>query len=145
MTTRIGVVVMAALLALYLVLVGQRAVIFIGTGEPVAVAIGVALLVLPVIGVWALVREILFGVRAERLGRLLEANGELPAEELPVRPSGRVERDAADDVFPRYQAEVEAAPTDWKAWYRLGLAYDGAGDRRRARAAIREAIHLYSR
>lgn len=145
MTTRIGVVVMAALLALYLVLVGQRAVLFIATGEPVAIAIGVALLVLPVIGVWALVREILFGVRAERLGRLLESNGELPDDALPVRPSGKVERDAADEVFPRYQAAVEATPTDWKAWYRLGLVYDGAGDRRRARAAIREAIHLYSR
>ncbi|PWC07211.1 tetratricopeptide repeat protein [Mycetocola zhujimingii] len=145
MTTRIGVVVMAALLALYLVLVGQRAVFFIATGEPVAIAIGVALFVLPVVGVWALTREILFGVRAERLGRLLESNGELPDDELPVRPSGRVERDAADEVFPRYQAAVEAAPTDWKAWYRLGLAYDGAGDRRRARSAIREAIHLYSR
>ena len=145
MSTRIGVVVMSVLLALYLVIVGQRAVVFIGTGEPIAIAIGVALLVLPVIGVWALVREILFGVRAERLGRLLEANNELPDEELPTRPSGRVERDAADEVFPRYRAEVESAPTDWKAWYRLGLAYDGAGDRKRARAAIREAISLYNR
>lgn len=145
MTTRIGVAVMSVLLALYLVIVGQRAVVFIGTGEPIAIVIGVALLVLPVIGVWALVREILFGVRAERLGRLLEANNELPDEELPTRPSGRVQRDAADEVFPRYRAEVESAPTDWKAWYRLGLAYDGAGDRKRARSAIREAISLYKR
>ena len=145
MTTRIGVAVMSVLLALYLVIVGQRAVVFIGTGEPIAIAIGIALLVLPIIGVWALVREILFGVRAERLGRLLEANNELPDDELPTRPSGRVDRDAADEVFPRYRAEVESAPTDWKAWYRLGLAYDGAGDRKRARSAIREAISLYKR
>jgi cytochrome c-type biogenesis protein CcmH/NrfG len=136
---------MTVLLALYLVLVGQRAVLFLATGEPVAVAIGVTLLVLPVIGIWALVREILFGMRAEKLGRLLAANNELPDDELPTRPSGRVERDAADEIFPRYRADVEAAPTDWKAWYRLGLAYDGAGDRKRARSAIREAIHLYGR
>jgi cytochrome c-type biogenesis protein CcmH/NrfG len=143
MTTRISVVVMAVLLALYLVLVGQRAVLFLGTGEPVAIVIGVTLLVLPLVGAWALVREVLFGVRAEKLGRLLESTNELPDEELPTRPSGRVERDAVDEIFPRYRAEVEAAPTDWKAWYRLGLAYDGAGDRKRARSAIREAIHLY--
>jgi cytochrome c-type biogenesis protein CcmH/NrfG len=103
----------------------------------------VTLLVLPLVGAWALVREVLFGVRAEKLGRLLESTNELPDEELPTRPSGRVERDAVDEIFPRYRAEVEAAPTDWKAWYRLGLAYDGAGDRKRARSAIREAIHLY--
>ncbi|MCP2031924.1 cytochrome c-type biogenesis protein CcmH/NrfG [Okibacterium sp. HSC-33S16] len=145
MTTRISVGILAALLALYLVLVGQRAVLFLGTGEPVAVAIGVTLLVLPVIGIWALVREILFGVKAEKLGRLLEAGNELPDDELPTRPSGKLERDAVDGVFPRYQAEVEATPTDWKAWYRLGLVYDGAGDRKRARSAIREAIHLYGR
>ncbi|GGF02934.1 hypothetical protein [Mycetocola zhadangensis] len=145
MTTRISVALMAALLVLYLVLVGQRAVLFLATGEPVAIAIGIALLLLPVVGVWALTREILFGVRAEKLGRLLESSNELPDDELPTRPSGRVERDAADEIFPRYKAEVEAAPTDWKAWYRLGLAYDGAGDRKRARSAIREAIHLHGR
>jgi cytochrome c-type biogenesis protein CcmH/NrfG len=142
MTTRIGVVVMAALLVLYLVLVGDRAIKFLATGEAIAIAIGVALLVLPIIGAWALLRELLFGVRAERLGRILEAEDALPADELPVRPSGRPEREAVDAIFPEYRAAVEAAPEDWRAWYRLGLAYDGAGDRRRARHAIREAIRF---
>jgi cytochrome c-type biogenesis protein CcmH/NrfG len=145
MTTRIGVVVMAALLVLYLVLVGDRAIKFLATGLPIGIAIGVALLVLPVIGVWALVRELLFGVRAERLGRILEAEDALPSDELPVRPSGRPERDAVDAIFPEYRSAVEAAPEDWRAWYRLGLAYDGAGDRRRARHAIREAIRFSGR
>ena len=144
MTTRIGVAVMAVLLVLYLVIVGDRAVKFVLTGEPIAIAIGVALVVLPVIGAWALVRELLFGVRAERLGRILESENALPADQLPTRPSGRPERDAVDAVFPEYRAAVEAAPEDWKAWYRLGLAYDGAGDRKRARGAIREAIRLSS-
>ncbi|MCU1419617.1 tetratricopeptide repeat protein [Mycetocola sp.] len=145
MTTRIGVVVMAALLVLYLVLVGDRAFKFFATGEPIAIAIGVALLILPIIGAWALGRELLFGVRAERLGRLLEAEDALPADALPVRPSGRPERDAVDAIFPEYRAAVEAAPEDWRAWYRLGLVYDGAGDRRRARHAVREAIRFSGR
>ena len=71
MRGRIAVVVMAVLLALYLVLVGQRAVLFVLTGEPVAIVIGIALVVLPIVGAWALVREILFGLAAERLGRRL--------------------------------------------------------------------------
>ena len=144
MTTRIGVAVMAVLLVLYLVIVGDRAVKFLLTGEPIAIGIGVALIVLPFIGAWALVRELLFGLRAERLGKILESENALPADELPVRPSGRPERGAVDAVFPDYRAAVEAAPEDWRAWYRLGLAYDGAGDRRRARHAIREAIRLSS-
>ncbi|WP_022886966.1 hypothetical protein [Glaciibacter superstes] len=142
MKGRTAVVVMAVLLLLYLVLVGWRAVLFVQSGEPVGIVIGVALLVLPLIGVWALVREILFGIRSERLVRLLEAEGALPVEELPVRASGRPLRDAADADFPKYKSEVDAAPDDWRAWFRLGLAYDASGDRRRARGAIRRAIDL---
>ena len=37
---------------------------------------------------------------------------------------------------------MEAAPEDWRAWFRLGLAYDASGDRRRARKAIIRAISL---
>ncbi|MCI4660149.1 tetratricopeptide repeat protein [Cryobacterium zhongshanensis] len=142
MKGRIGAGVMAILLAFYLVLVGWRAVLFLQSGEPVGIAIGVALLILPVIGVWALVLELTFGTRSARLVRLLEASGELPVETLPIRASGRPVRDAADADFPQYRDAVDAAPEDWKAWFRLGLAYDAAGDRKRARGAIRTAITL---
>ncbi|MFK4835357.1 tetratricopeptide repeat protein [Microbacterium sp. ZW T2_14] len=142
MTARIGVVVMAALLALYIVLVGQRAWLLVVSGDPVGIAMGVALVVLPVIAAWALGRELWFGVRAQQLGRRLEAEGGLPADEVTVRPSGRVMREDGDAVFPAYRADAEAHPDDWRAWYRLGLAYDAAGDRRRAREAVRKAIRL---
>jgi cytochrome c-type biogenesis protein CcmH/NrfG len=81
-------------------------------------------------------------VRAESLGRRLEAEDALPEEEVEVRPSGRAVRSEADALFPAYRAEVESHPEDWRAWYRLGLAYDGSGDRRRAREAVRTAIRL---
>jgi len=142
MKGRIAVVVMGALLVVYLVLVGWRAVQFVLSGEPVGIVIGVALVVLPVIGMWALAREVQFGFRSERLVRLLDEQGGLPEADLPTRPSGRPYRDAADAQFPRFQAEVDAAPESWRAWIRLGLAYDASGDRRRARGAIRTAIDL---
>ncbi|MFI8594051.1 tetratricopeptide repeat protein [Microbacterium sp. NPDC078428] len=142
MRARIGVVVMAALLVLYLVLVGQRAVVLIGTGEAVGVAMGVSLLVLPVIAAWAIGRELWFGVGAERLGRRLEAEGALPDEVVATHPSGRIDRSEGEAVFPRYRDAVAAAPEDWRAWYRLALAYDAAGDRRRARHAVRQAIRF---
>jgi cytochrome c-type biogenesis protein CcmH/NrfG len=141
MKGKIAVVVMAVLLVFYLVLVGTRAVLFIQSGEIVGVVIGIALLILPLIGFWALAREVSFGIRSERLMRQLDELGELPAD-LPVRPSGRPYREAADEQFPAAQAEVEAEPENWRAWLRLGLAYDASGDRKRARGAIRTAIDL---
>jgi len=144
MSARIGVAVMAVLLALYIALVGQRAWLLLTAGEPIGIAIGAALIVLPLIAAWALGRELWFGVRAQQLGRRLESEGALPADEVAVRPSGRVMREDADAVFPLHRADVEAHPDDWRAWYRLGLAYDAAGDRRRARDAVRRAIRLES-
>ena len=142
MKARAGVAVMAALLVLYIVLVAQRAWLLLISGQIIGVAMGVALIVLPVIAGWALWRELAFGRSAERLARRLEAEGALPSEEMDVRVSGRPDRAQADAVFPHYRHDVEAHPTDWRAWFRLGLAYDGAGDRRRAREAIRRAITL---
>ena len=78
----------------------------------------------------------------QRLGRLLEDEHDLPAEEMDVRPSGRPDRAQADALFPAYREAVESDPENWRVWFRLGLAYDGAGDRSRARAAIRTAIRL---
>lgn len=142
MRGRLFVILMAILLLFYLALVGWRAVLFVLSGELVGIVIGVALIILPVIGAWALTREVLFGLRSERLVRRLGDEGELPEDNLPTRPSGRPFRAAADAEFPRFSAEVDAAPEDWRAWFRLGLAYDASGDRRRARGAIRTAISL---
>lgn len=142
MRTRIAVAVMVALLVLYLLFAVRYGVLLVGVGEPVAIGLGVALLVLPLLAGWALVAELLFAVRAERLGMRLDAEGGMPTEELPLRPSGRIDKAAAADVFPVYQAATEAAPEDWRTWFRLGLAYDAAGDRRRARWATRQAIRL---
>ncbi len=142
MSVRIGAVVMAALLALYLGLVVVLAIRFLTVDEPVARGLGVALIVLPLLGLWAMLAEILFGIRSQRLGAIVAAEGELPGESLPRRPSGRPVRAAAEAEFPRYQAAVEAEPESWRAWFRLGLSYDTAGDRRRARQSIRRAIDL---
>jgi hypothetical protein len=142
MRTRVAVAVMAALLFLYLVFAVGYAVMLIGIGEPVAIAIGVGLLILPLVGAWALVSEIVFAVRAERLAKRLEAEGGIPSEPVPVSASGRIDRAAADALFPSYKAAVDAAPDSWRAWFRLALAYDASGDRRRARWATRTAIRL---
>lgn len=135
-----GVMFLSAVLAIYFVFIGVRAVALLMSGTLLAALMGVALLVLPLIGVWALVRELRFGFSANRLAAELEASGLMPEEEVETRPSGRPVREQADAVFPRYRDAVDARPDSWVDWMRLGVVYDACGDRRRARAAIREAI-----
>ena len=140
---RVLAAVMTGLLALYLVLSFQRAVLLLGSEGWVARGLGVALLVIPAVGTWALVREVIFGVRAARLSRTLAAEGGLPLDDLPRTPSGRYVRESADAHFESVREEVEADPTDWKRWYRLSLAYSASSDSRRARGAMRKAIALH--
>lgn len=143
MRTKAVVAVLLVVLVFYAVLLGAKGVAFVRSGEPVAVVLGVGVLLLPVLGLGLVWREVAFGRRSAELASALEAEGGLPLDDLPRRPSGRVERAAADEAFEVRQAEVEQAPASWQAWYRLALAYDDAGDRRRAREAVRRAIELY--
>ncbi|WP_249295908.1 hypothetical protein [Agrococcus sp. Marseille-Q4369] len=132
---------MAAVLALYVVLAGSRAVQFIATGQPLAIAVGAALIIFFLIGAWALAREVVFGVQLDRAVRELEVAGGMP-QPLPGTPSGRADREAAEGAFPVAKADVEAHPESWQSWLRLSMAYDAARDRRRARMAARKALSL---
>ncbi len=143
MRTKAVIAVLVVVLVFYAVLIGAKGVAFIGSGEPVAVLLGVGVLLLPVLGLALVWREISFGRRSAELAAALEAEAGLPVDDLPRRPSGRVDRAAADQAFDARQAEVESEPESWQAWYRLALAYDDAGDRTRARSAVRRAIELY--
>jgi hypothetical protein len=142
-TARRVVVVLVAALVVYLVLVGWRAIALIQDGRPAAVALGLAVLVLPLLGAYLVSRELRLGLASQRLARELEAQGGLPLDDLPRRPSGRVDLAAADAVFAARRAEVEASPEDWRAWYRLAVAYGDARDTKRGRAALRHAVRLH--
>jgi uncharacterized membrane protein YccC len=134
---------LAAVLVGYLVVLGGRGVALIGSGRPVGVLLGLGVLVVPAVCAWAVWRELRFGHATQVLARELDAEGGLLVDDLPRRPSGRVQRAAADEAFARYRAEADAAPQDWRAWFRLACAYDMAGDRRRARSAMRYAVDLH--
>ena len=143
MSTRLVAFILATAVAVYLLFTVARSWVLIATGDPVPVALGVAVIVIPVIGAWVLYRELAFGMRTQQLGRELGAEGGLPVDDLPRTPSGRIERDAADARFAEYEQQVQSTPDDWRAWYRLAIGYDDARDRKRARAAMRRAITLH--
>lgn len=142
MKTKLWVAGILALFVLYLIMTFNQAYRFIASGELIAQVMGVAVLVIPTLGVWILIREIIFGLRTQKMGKQLAEAGELP-EDLPRMPSGRFVREAADADFPNHQADVEAHPESWKSWYRLALAYDACGDRRRARTSMRTSINYW--
>lgn len=144
MRTRTVAIILAVAVAVYLLFTAARAWALIQSGDPVPVVLGLAVLVIPIIGAWVLFRELAFGLRTQELVRQLGAEGGLPVDDLPRTPSGRVVRDAADARFAEYQRAVEEDPGDWRRWYRLAIGYDDARDRKRARAAMREAIRLHA-
>jgi len=142
-TPRTWALVLVVAVAAYLLLAGARGVALITSGEVVPVALGIAVLVIPFIGAWVVWREISFGYAMQRMGRQLVAEGDLPVDDFERTPSGRMVREEAERFFAAERERVEAQPDDWRSWYRLGLAYDAARDRRRAREAMRRARRLY--
>ncbi len=143
MTARRVALGLTGVLAVYMLVVGYRGVLLIRDGRPAFVLLGVGVVLLPLVGVWIVMQELRFGRHVEAMGRSLEASGGLPADEVVRSESGRADRASADAVFERRRVEVEATPGDWRGWFRLALAYDDAGDRKRARSAMRTAIRLH--
>ncbi|MBF6173946.1 hypothetical protein [Nocardia blacklockiae] len=130
-------------LAFYFVLLGRIAVELIRDGGVAAVAIGVGVLILPILGVWIVGTSLRAALAHQRLARRAHDEGaELDVSDLPRRPSGRIEKDAADALFEQVRREWEADPENWRTNYRAARAYDYAGDRGRARESMRRAVEL---
>ena len=130
-------------LLVYFVLLARTAVALFQTGTLSSAALGIGVLILPLVGAWALTATLRAGLAYQRLARLAAEDGaELDVTDLPRLRSGRIERDAADALFARVRDELEADSDDWRRWYRLARAYDYAGDRSRAREAMRTADAL---
>jgi hypothetical protein len=137
---------MCVALLVYFVLLGRSGFLLIASGRPAAIGLGVAILLLPIVGLWAMIATLRAGFAHQRLARVARDEGmELDVSALPRRPSGRIERGAADALFDSVRAEVENDPEDWRRWYRLARAYDYAGDRSRARETMKKAVQMFER
>jgi hypothetical protein len=134
---------MCVALVVYFLLLGRIAWAFMTSGSAAAVGLGLAVLVMPLIGIWVMVSTLQAGLAHQRLARLArEKRMELDVSDLPTLPSGRIQRDAADALFETVRDELEQDRDNWLRWYRLARAYDYAGDRSRAREAMKRAVEL---
>ena len=120
-----------------------RATALIRTGEPVGIALGIAFWILPPLVIWLVAREWRLAVDVQRMADELAEADELPVDDLPRSPGGRIDRAAARAAFEPARELAEAEPDDWRSWYHLAFAYDAAGDRRRARESLRRASRLH--
>jgi hypothetical protein len=120
------VLLLVVALAFYFVLAGVAGVALLGDHRWTVKGLGLGVLLLPLVGI---ANELRFGRATERLAKLLDE----PVGERPADP---------DAAFELRKAEVEAAPADWRAWYRLAVAYGDARDTARGRRTMRKAIAL---
>lgn len=142
--SKVGAFALGAITLIYLVLMTNQAIALIQVDNFVGKIMGLALFGLPSVGVWAIIRELRFGLQVEALSKIVRNQNSWPLFELELRPSGRPVRASAQKVFTQYAALAEQNPDDWHSWFNLSLAYDAAGDSRRARASMRQAVRLQS-
>lgn len=139
----IPAIAVTALLGLYVWAVVGKAIDLINTGTAVGIGIGAAVLVIPLLIIWLIAKEWALALTVQRMADTLADAGELPVDDLPRSPGGRVDRASADAVFALHKADVDQSPESWRAWYNLAFAYDAAHDRSRARATLRHAAKLF--
>jgi len=145
MRARTVAYLLVAVLVGYLALAGWRGVALLADadGDPVTLLLGLAVLVFPVVGGGLVWRELTFGWQTQALAADLERRGALPPDDVARTASGRPDRTAAQEAFARAHAAAQDCPGDPACWYRLALAYDDLGDRRQARASMRQALRVW--
>lgn len=139
---KLGAIVTSALVIMYVALLGNTALILIASGSVLPALLGGLLMIFPALAIWAIVAELRFGLKVEKLAKQLEQSGQWPSFDYELRPSGRPTRASADAEFGKFRDAAYADADNWTRWFALGLAYDAASDRRRARACMRKAIKL---
>lgn len=143
MKARFIAAVMAIGVVLYGAILASWGIAVMRSGGSLQIIFGLGILAIPLLSALAVVREVRFGVDSGRLARQLVEQDGVPLDTVERDSQGRIDAAAADIEWQRRKALADQAPEDWRAWFLLGIAYDNAGDRKQARAAIRKAIALH--
>lgn len=143
MKSKLAVIALTLACFGYLVIGASRALQINGESSLSTSIMSIAVLVIVGITGALIIREILFGLHISQMSTVLEAEQLLLPDDLPHTASGQTEKGAADERFQLISKEVETNPDSWRAWFRVAMAYDEARDRKRARAAMRQAEKLF--
>jgi hypothetical protein len=140
---KLGAIVTGSLVIMYVALLSNTALALVASDDTIAKLIGALLFVFPIFAIWSIFKEFAFGIKIEKLGKQLEAENGWPEFRFELRPSGRPVRESADREFDRFREKTQNEPNEWRNWFALGLVYDAAADRARARACMRKALKLH--
>jgi cytochrome c-type biogenesis protein CcmH/NrfG len=132
-TARRVVVLLVAVLLFYAVVIGRQGVELLGDHRWTVKVLGIGVLLLPLVGAVLVAGEVRFGLATQRLGRALGPEDGAREEDREPDP---------DAAFDRRADAVRAEPENWRAWYRLAVAYGDAHDTPRGRKAMRRAVRL---
>lgn len=111
---------------------------FVRVGGAVGWGLALGIVLLVALTVWVTWREVLFGLASGDLASRYEP----PADAIAEDPAAEFE--AAREAL-EGETAADGVQDDWRAWFRLALAYDAMRDRRNARLSTRRAIEASKR
>lgn len=133
MAKRISLI-LTAILLVYLGFTVLRGLDFLKVDDPAVQVLGIAVLILPILGAILIYREIKFGKLSYLMGQTI-SDDYLPTNDL----SDEQKREYLDRAIERAKAQMES----WQAWYSVALAYDLLKERKLAREAMKYSVELY--
>ena len=133
MAKRISLI-LTAILLVYLGFTVLRGLDFLSVDDPAVQALGIAVLILPILGAILIYREIKFGKLSYLMGQTI-SDDFLPTNDL----TDEQKRDYLDLAIERAKSQME----NWQAWYSVALAYDLLKERKLAREAMKYSVELY--
>lgn len=126
--------ILSGILGVYLVFAAWRGFDLLLVDDPAVRALGVSVLVLPVLGVILVAREIKFGKLSSEMGQ------EISESLLPKKDFTEEEkRTFLDQAIDRAKNDMD----NWANWYSVALAYDVLNERKLAREAMQHSVELY--
>lgn len=129
---------LSIIVAVYVAFAARSGIALLQVKDAGVRTLGVAVLVVTLIGAYLILREVLFGFQIARLGR------EFPDEQRLI--DGVDELGAKrflESAIERARREEEQGMSAWETWYVVGLGYDALKNRTAARQAMRHAIDIY--
>lgn len=133
MAKRISLI-LTAILSVYLVFTILRAIDFLQVDDPAVKALGIAILVLPILGAILILREIKFGKLSYQMGQTIDES---------FLPTAQLSEDQKSEFLDQAIERAKSQMDSWQAWYSVALAYDLLKERKLAREAMQYSVELY--
>lgn len=127
--------ILAGILAVYMFFAASRGVDLLHSTDPAVKGLGIAVLILPLLGTVLIYREIKFGKLSYEMGQAIDA------KYLPLKDDDEAgRRSFLENAIEVTKQDME----NWQAWYSVALGYDLLHERRLARDAMQYSVELYS-